>query len=249
MKNQLLTALSALLFSSSAFAFLPVSAVTTMALPVYGVYTSADPTCLTGMTATVALSKTPQAFNFAAGGSLGSGPVPTTIGCVVIVAGNSLSNAWSAGTYTTTSNGGGGGASSDSVCNAGGSNTGQTICNNGTPTWPAKITADAAAIGLTLKTTSCSSPSATDVVPLVLSTNSICTGQNAVDSLVTACANVSMNNFSMPTSVGDALHGTKLVAPSVAGDLKFIVNPANTLGGNGTSCGNISAPLFSFTAK
>ena len=88
-----------------------------------------------------------------------------------------------------------------------------------------------------------------EVVPLVLSTNSICTGQAAADAGVTACQNVNINNWTLPTGANDATHGTKLVAPSVAGNLKFIVNPTNTLGGtqNG-GCGNISAPLFSFGA-
>ncbi len=250
MKKSLLIAISALLVSSSAFAYLPVSAVTTMALPVYGIYTSSDPTCMTGMIATVALTKTSQTINFASNPTIGSGALPATIGCVVIVVGDSLSNAWAAGTYTTTSTGGGGSPVSDSSCNAGGSNTGQKICNNGTPTWPAQITADAAAIGLTLKTTSCSSGTTSDVVPLVLSTNSICTGQPVTDAAVTACNGGNINNFAMPTSAADASNGTKLTAPSAAGNLKFVVNPTNTLGGSiqnsVNTCGNIAAPLFSF---
>ena len=251
MNKNLTLLISSFFLSTPAFAFVPASAVTTMSLPVYGIYTSSDPTCTTGLIATVALTKTPQSINFAANPIIGSGSLPTTIGCVVIVTGNNLSNAWAAGTYTTTSTSGGGGSYPDSQCNAGGSNTGQSICNVGNgvvPTWPAKIITDAAAIGLTLKTTACSSTS--DVVPLVLSTNSLCTGQNVADASVAACASGNNNNFALPTSTADASHGTKLTAPSVAGDVKFIVNPANTLGGNSSGvCNNISAPLFSFSAK
>ncbi|MDB5037427.1 MAG: hypothetical protein JWQ35_955, partial [Bacteriovoracaceae bacterium] len=224
MKKFLVTAISAVFISSSVFAYLPVSALTTMSLPVYGVYMSADATCTTGMVATVPLTTTPKTINFAAAQSqsIGSGNVPATIGCVVIVIGNSLSSAWSAGTYTTTS-GTGNNAVSDSSCNAGGTTTGQTICNSSAAvTWPQQIVTDAAAIGLTL-TNTCLAKT-TEIVPLVLSTNSICTGQAAADASTAACVGVNMNNFTIPLTTTDATHGTKLTAPSAAGDLKFVVN-------------------------
>jgi hypothetical protein len=248
MKKLLMLSVCGLVASGPAFAYLPVSAITTMALPVYGVYMSADPTCVTGMVATIPLSKTPQTINFAANPVIGTADsLPVTIGCVIIVVGNSLSNGWAAGTYATSSQG-----NLDSVCENGGSSTGQIICGNGRAnpvSWPSQITTDAAAIGLTLATSSCAGVT-TEVIPLVLSTNSICTGQSAIDSLVPACNTQNgTNNWKMPTTTNDATEGTKLTAPSVAGNLKFVVDPTNTLGGeSGGQCGNISAPTFSFKA-
>jgi hypothetical protein len=249
MKSLMLIA-PALLLSGSAFAFLPVASVTTMSLPVYGVYTTSDPACVTGFSATVPLSTTPQTINFAASPAIGTGPVPATIGCAIFVIGNNLSNGWAAGNYTSTSSGdGGGGPYPDSNCNSGGSSTGQSICHGINPTWPARIVTDAAAIGLTLVTGTCAGTTS-EVVPLVLSTHSVCTGQTAADAAVPACAGGNINNFALPTSSADATNGTKLTAPSVEGDLKFVINPANTLGGqSGNKCDNIKAPLFSFVAK
>ena len=249
MKKSLLIAVSAILVSSSAFAFLPSTAVSTMSLPVYGVYMSADATCATGLVATVPLSKTPQTINFAANPVIGSGSLPSSIGCVVIVIGNNLNVAWKSGTYTGTSqsNGGGGGPFSDGSCNPGGGTPGSTICHGTNPTWPPQITTDAAAAGLTLQTGVCGST--TDVIPLVLSTNSICTGQLGADSAVPACAGGNVDNFVLPLTSSDPTHGTKLVSPSVTGNLKFVVNPSNAFGGTSSStCGNLSAPLFSFAA-
>jgi hypothetical protein len=253
MKKILFLALAAISVSSSAFAFIPASSITTMSLPVYGLYTTADATCTTGLVATIPLSSTPQSLNFAQKPTLGQGSVPATIGCVIIVIGNSLSNGWASGNYTTTSNGGGSQTYNDSSCNSGGSNSGQSICGSGgTPqsiTWPTKITTDAAAIGLPLTTGTCTGQTS-QIVPLVLSTNSVCTGQGVADASVPACAGGNNNNFALPITTSDATHGTKLTAPSLSGNLKFVVNPANTLGGfTATTCGNVAAPLFSFAAN
>jgi hypothetical protein len=252
MKKNLFLALAAISVSSSAFAFLPTSAVTMMSLPVYGIYTSSDPTCTTGMIATIPLSLTPQTINFAKSPTIGQGSVSATIGCVVIVVGNSLSNGWASGNYTGTSLDLGVGTFNDSNCNSGGTSNGQAICGNGSAkpvSWPTQITADAATIGLALTTGTCTGVQS-QIVPLVLSTNSACTGQPGVDATIPACTGGFVNNFAMPTSVGDATHGTKLTAPSTSGNLKFIVNPSNTLGGSGTTtCGNTAAPLFSFAAN
>ena len=245
MKNQFLISLSAFMFPISAFAFIPSASITTMSLKVYGIYTSADPTCATGMVATIPLTSTPQTLNFAQTPTIGSGAISETIGCVVIAIANNLSNGWAAGTYSSTSSG-----HSDNVCNAGGSNTGQAICGNGgsqTVSWPQKVITDAAAVGLTLASGSCNGVT-TEVVPLILSTNSACTGNQIADAGVSVCSGGNNNNFNIPTSAGDVHNGTKLTAPSVAGNLKFIVNPSNTLGSDGSSCGNLAAPLFSFAA-
>lgn len=255
MKTFLLLAASALMTSSSAFAFLPVSAVTSMTLPVYGIYMSTDATCTTGMTATIPLSTTPQLINFVANPVIGTASnLPATIGCVVIVIKNNFTSAWSSGSYTgqSTTNGGSGGPYNDSNCNGGGNNgSGAQICGNGstqTVTWPTQITTDAAAIGLTLTTGTCVG-SASEVVPLTLSTNSGCTGNTTADAGVAACSGANTDNWDMPTSVGDVHNGTKMTAPSTAGNLKFVVNPTNSFGGTGSStCGNTSPPLFSFTA-
>ncbi len=249
MNKKFLFALSLMLASSPAFAYLPASAITSLSLPVYGIYMTADPTCTSGLVATVALSNTAQTINFASSAIIGSGSIPSTIGCVIIVIGNSLTAGWAAGSYTGTSTNGGNNTYNDSNCNAGGTTTGQAICNSGTVSWPSQITTDAAAVGLTLHTGTCTAVT-TDVVPLVLSTDSLCTGQSTADALVTACAGGNINNFALPTSSSDATHGTKLTAPATTGDFKFIVDPANTFGGaSASTCGNIAAPLFSFAAK
>jgi hypothetical protein len=255
MKKFLLMALSAVLISSPAFAFLPVSAVTSMSLPVYGIYMSSDPSCTTGLVATVPLTLTPQAINFAANPAIGSGSVPATIGCVVIVLQNSFSSAWAAGTYTgtTTSNGQGGpysGSDNIAACNQGGTTTAKAICHGDAVTWPTQITTDAAAIGLTLATGTCAG-TLTEAVPLFLSTNSACTGNSTADANVTGCqGGSSTNNFSMPTSVGDLLHGTLMTAPSTAGNLKFVFSPSNCFGATSAStCGNTGPPMFSFAAN
>jgi len=245
MKKQLLLSLSSFLLPVSAFAFIPAASISTMSLKVYGLYTSADPTCTAGMVATIPLSNTPQTLNFARTPTIGSGPVSATIACVVIAIANNLSNGWDAGTYASTSSG-----NSDNVCNAGGSNAGQAICGNGGAQaigWPAKVIADAAAIGLTLTTGTCNGLT-TEVVPLVLSTNAACTGNQIVDAGIGACSGGNINNFNLPTSAGDVHNGTNLNAPSAAGNLKFVVNPTDTLGSDGSSCGNLAAPLFSFNA-
>jgi hypothetical protein len=249
MKKLILATLS-LAFANSAFAFLPVSAITTLSLPVYGIYITADATCTSGFVATIPLSTTAKAVNFASNAAIGAGSLPSTIGCVVIVAGNNLTTAWAAGTYTDSSKGGGGDSHSDNIaaCTAGGATTDQHICRGNTVSWPSQITTDAAAVGLTLSQTTCAGTSS-DVIPLVLSTNSVCTGQSAADASVTACAGGNNNGFSLPTSTADPSNGIKLTAPSAAGDVKFVVNPSNTVGAtSASSCGNISAPLFSFAA-
>ena len=87
MKKYLLVAAATLAISSPSFAYLSTGQITTLALPVYGIYMTADASCLTGLVATVPLTKTPQSVNFAAGTAIGSGTLPATIGCVVIVAG------------------------------------------------------------------------------------------------------------------------------------------------------------------
>ena len=53
-------------FGGSASANLAGSVTNVMTMSVYGVYTTADPLCLTGWVATSALTATPTAVNFAA---------------------------------------------------------------------------------------------------------------------------------------------------------------------------------------
>jgi hypothetical protein len=246
MKKIFVACVLATFSSSFSFAFLPISSISSMTLPVYGVYMTSDASCITGLIATVPLSLTPQSVNFVAKPMIGAAnSLPATIGCVVIVIQNNFASAWSSGSYTGSSLG-----NSDNIaaCNNGGSAAGSTICNNGVPTWPAKVTADAAAIGLTLKTSNCIAHTTADVVPLVLSTNSSCSGNSTSDSGVAACSG-NTNNFALPASSTDPLNGTRMTAPSTAGNLKFIVNPTGAFGAtSGVACGNISAPLFSFAA-
>jgi hypothetical protein len=232
--------------TGNALAYLPTTSISSMTLPVYGIYMTSDSTCTTNLVATIPLSTTPKSINFVSNPIIGtSSSLPSTVGCVVIVIQNNFSSAWAAGIYAGTS-----GGNSDNIvaCTGGGSSTGQAICNNGVPTWPSKVTTDAAAIGLSLKTSNCTTHTATDVVPLVLSTNSTCTGNATTDSGIGGCTG-NTNNYALPLSVGDTANGTRLTAPSTSGNFKFVVNPINAFGATGgATCGNTAAPLFSFTA-
>lgn len=260
--------LTAMLAAGSASANLPNSAITQMSLPVYGIYTTDDPTCLTNLTATVPLAKTPTDYDFAASPSLGSGKVPAGgIKCVIFVAKMSFSIKWKAGTYTGTTKFGSS-TFNDSNCNNGGTETpsGAFGCESGkrstTIDWPTQIKTDLAALGLT-PATDCTSGTAKDILPLYLSTYSKCVGEVTADTAIggdcvwTTAANLAVNPgegyrsntlFQAPTAASDYSHGIHIDAPTAGKKkFKFIVDPSAALGGNGgSSCGAIGPPKFGF---
>jgi len=231
------------ILTHSAFGGLARSNVTDMTLGVYGIYLSADPTCQTGLIASVPLSTTPVAKNFAAAVSptLGSGAIPSSINCVVIVMEDAVALTWAAGSYTSTTNG-----ASDSVCNAGGSLS-QKICRSpNTVTFPSQIVTDAAAAGLTLTTSCPASPTGTEAIAIYLSTDAVCSGSNTDPA---SCNN--NNAFAPPSAAGDASAGILLTAPSVSGaSFTFVADPdGTTVGNNNGTCQSLGPPLFSFKAN
>src|SRR4051812_30294107 len=94
-----------MVLSGSAFAGLPRSALPSVQLAIYGIYTSSDPSCQTGLIATVPISATATLINLVSEPTFGTGTVPTNINCVIIVMRNYFSATWAAGTYTTSTNG------------------------------------------------------------------------------------------------------------------------------------------------
>jgi hypothetical protein len=246
------THLASILALVSAFGIVPNShaligraAVTQINTQLYGVYLSSDPTCQTGLTAVVELTATPRPFNMAHSPTLGQGEVPVGgIKCVIMVMKNDVQIGIAAGTYTGTSN-----AQADSVCNAGKSPAPSAICHNGVAvSWPAKITADAAAIGLSLASSCPGAGSTAAVVPVYLSTYSACTGISTVDASTPGCTNP--DDFSPPTASSDKNFGIHINDPGAAGDFTFVIDPdqsaGNDGGGAGGACDMFKAPLFGF---
>jgi hypothetical protein len=237
---------SALGMVPSSYALIGRAAVTQINTQVYGVYLSSDPTCQTGFTAVVELTATPRPFNMAHSPTLGSGEVPSGgIKCVILVMKNDVEVAIAPGTYAGTSNG-----QSDSVCNAGKTPAPAGICHSGVAvSWPAKITADAAAIGLTLATSCPGAGSTAAVIPLHLSTNSACTGLSSIDASNPSCSG-GPDAFSAPTTASDPNFGIHINDPGPAGDFTFVIDPDLSAGndgsGGGGACDMFKAPLFGF---
>ena len=252
MKNLLLLAFLLAAFVASAHAALPRSAVTSEAVWVYGMYTSADPFCETGLVATIPLSTTPKQIDFVLSPEIGNGPIATPIQCVVFVMKDSIYAAWASGEYTGTTQG-----NDDTPCNSGGDMT-QTICRGGgeqsiTVAWPSQITQDMDAVGLT-PTTECP-PGGTDgnaVVAVYLSPNSACTGVSSADPAECYDAQYGFplyNGFMPPTASGDTQHGFNIAVPAEGqSEYTFVMDPDQTVGGmdNSTICANVSPPRFSF---
>jgi len=246
------------LFSSTAsWAGLALSSINTMNVTMYGMYTTSDPLCQTGLTATIPVSATGSTYNLVLGPTLGSGAVSSSIACVVILMKNTVGYGWAAGSYTSSSNQG-----SDSVCNAGGTSN-AIVCRgnnvNNSPvtttlTYPTQVATDAAKAGLTLATSCSQSSTGTEVVPLYISTYALCTGQTTADTAAgnasTCVSNGGSTNmvFQAPTAASDAAHGAKLTAPTSAASYTFKVDPTSSVGNSGNSaCGSTSPPLFSLT--
>ncbi|HEV8247332.1 MAG TPA: hypothetical protein VGP93_16250, partial [Polyangiaceae bacterium] len=126
---------------------LPASAITELSVAMYGLYTTSDPLCQTGLVATLPLTATPTAANLAASPTLGTGDLPPDgIACVVIVVKDSFMLGWAAGSYTGTSQFGTS-TFDDSNCDPGGSEGPLEMCrdSNKAPTWPQRILDDLSA--------------------------------------------------------------------------------------------------------
>jgi hypothetical protein len=250
------------LLGAPARANLPASAITALTSQVYGMYTTSDATCQTGLVATLPLTATPTAVNFATAPTLGTGPIPSAgIACVVLVARGDLLLAWKAGTYTGTTKFGTS-TYSDAACDGGGEER-LMGCFGKTAgaAWPAKIAADLAALGLST-TTDCSAPGG-PITALYLSTYSKCIGEVTADNAIGGGCEWSLNTnvtpegyrsndlSSPPTGPADPKHGIH-IDPLPAGTKKYklVVDPVPALGGNGTSsCGGIGPPRFSFAVS
>ncbi len=247
----------------SARANLPASAITSLTIPIYAIYMTSDPTCQTGLVATVPLVANPTPTNMAASPELGTGPIPDGgVSCVVIVANDNLSLAWAPGTYTSQSHFGTS-TFEDSNCNAGGSEGPLHLCQqdktNTEPTWPKQVKDDLDAAGLSSKL--CANGTG-EIVPLFLSSYSKCVGEVTADNSIGGGCEWSLNTsvtpegyrsnsiWAAPTAAGDTKHGAHIDAlPSTVTKFKFLIDPTPTVGGNGgTSCGGLGPPRFAFQA-
>ena len=251
MRKLLLLALILAAFVGSAQAALPRSAVTSEGVWVYGMYTSADLFCQTGLVATIPLSTTPTQIDFVLNPEIGDGPVAAPIQCVVFVMKNDIYFSWASGEYTGTTQG-----NDDSLCDIGGDSS-QTICRGGEDQtipvgWPDQITQDMAAIGLTPTTACPPGTPAEAVIAVYLSPNSACSGNAATDPA--DCYNAQYgfpmsNDFMPPTASGDTQHGINITVPAEGqSQYTFIMDPDQTIGGmnDSTICANAGPPRFSF---
>lgn len=264
MKKTILSTLGlfSLIFSApqSAHAFLPLSAISSVKIVLYGLYTTADATCKTGWVSTLKFDKNASAQDFASAGGikLGAGSIADGTQCILMIIKNSGVFSTAAGSYTTTSNG-----ANDNVCNSGTSNS-TTIFYGGASgnatqiaagaTWPAATeapTIDMTAAGSTQITSYTGSETGSEIVPVYLSVNSLCTGSSANDS--SSCSTIDTNGGLAgsvpPTSTSDTSHGYRTVAPSADnGRYKFVVNMTNVVGNSGGNCAFAAAPMMQFVS-
>lgn len=270
--KSLLTTLYIAVFSQAAFGYLSKSDITEMTMPIYGVYTTADPTCLTGLVATMPLSATPTSINFVSSAAIvRGGSLPADgVKCVIIVAKFDMTFTWKAGTYTGTTKFGTN-TYQDSKCNAGGTislpasqQTAMPTCitqRSTTVTWPTKIVEDMTALGMTYKTT-CNASGAPNLFPLYLSTYSKCYGETVLDNAIGGTCAWSNNTnitsegyrsntiFQAPTAENDHQHGIHIDALAAgAKKFKFIVDPTVGFGGTDSGCSAFGPPKFEFKVQ
>lgn len=219
--------------------------ITEISTSLYGVYTSSDPTCATGLVPTLPVTSTPTSFNMAAAPRMGVGPVAAPLNCVIMVMRNNVTIGWKSGSYTSTTNG-----VSDSVCDSGGSRTIQVCRNNTTASWPAQIVADLAAVGVTATTSCPNTVTGNEVIPVYISVASACTGNAAMDAGTAGCvggSGFSNNNaFEPPQVINDTARGINFNSPGVRPSYKFIIDPDQTVGAQSGVCDSLSPPRFSF---
>jgi len=226
-----------IILGATSFANLPRSAVNSVGVTLYGVFTTADPTCQNSLVASLPLSKTPITSNFAVAPILGAGSVPTKIACVVLVLANKIQINWSAASYS----------GSDSVCSAGGSASVNT-CVGTAVSWPALITSSAQAIGLSIANSCSVAPTGNEIVPVFMSVNSNCTGNSVIDQNITGCSISGKSTSSVaqaPSTTNSTSSGARIPSTQSKGRIVFAVDPDQIVSGNGGVCGLSTAPVFS----
>lgn len=252
--NWLWFAILSMSVSSPVLAALPRSAVSSMIISYYGMYTTSDPTCQTGLVAALPLSSTLHSVDLTTRPTLGNGSVANPIKCVVLITKNTISETWASGSYTGTTD-----ANNDSQCNAGSSSAlSYNVCRSvASLSYPAQIVADAAAAGLTLASSCAANPTGTEVMPVYISTYSACSGNTATDPASCTAGGSYPNAFAAPTASGDVHNGIQLTSPEAKGTIYFVVDPTSTIGGCGSvgpncvstgsgNCGAAFPPLFYF---
>ena len=246
-KLSLAVVLAVALQTTQAFATLPRSAITNMSLQLFGVYTTSDPLCQTGLIATVPLTKASSTYDMTKSPTVGAGSAPTGgIQCVILIVRNKFDAVVAAGSYE-------GNLAADITCDGGVSLPDQHICKSQVTKFPAQVVTDAAAVGLTLQANCVGAVGTTadsEVLAMYLSVNSKCTQNSAVDTVANGCltggGNSIANPWIAPISVNDTAGGIHLTAPAVSSSYTFVVDPSGAFGNNSGSCQNTGAPLFSF---
>jgi hypothetical protein len=216
---------------SISFAQVPRSAISKAEFVIYGIYTSADPTCQSGLVATLPLTASGRVIDFSKNAAIGKpSGFSTEINCIAIVIKSGIDITVSAGNY-----------GAGNPCNPGTSSADDDyqVSNGANITWPAKITSDAAAVGLTLMTSG--SSNSNSVVPIYLSTNSICSTQD-----VGVGCNTFPEGFRYPTSASNTAHGFKLDPITPDKSYKFVFDLENVLGDSGSGCGIAAPPIITF---
>jgi hypothetical protein len=231
---KMILVLSILLVAHTSHAILPSSAVTSFKMYIHGIYTTSDPTCQSHLKATVPLTATAVETEFMQSPSLGTGKVPKSIRCVIIIAANKITGTIAAADYSgSTTVDSDGVARSDAVCNAGKAlNSGIGM---GAPTvgWVPEIKTAVEALGLTAPTAG--SVVQTDVFPIYLSTYSKCDVNIFTDSQVPACWDtgnaMSTSNPLLPPSAADSTTaGIKLTEPANKSSYQFYTDMTKFIG-------------------
>ena len=226
-----------LLLASQAQANLARSNISNVGVSLYGVFITSDPTCQVGLIASVPLVKTPVSSNFATAPVLGAGPVPLRVGCIVLVVANQVQVGWKAGSY----------AAPDNVCAAGGT-ANVNPCASASLSWPSIIAQSAQAVGLTLSTGCSATPTGTEVVPVYMSINSVCTGNSVIDQQTAGCTVAGKTTSTVaqaPSTNSSASSGARIQLLPVNGRIVFAVDPDQIISGQTGVCSAVSSPVFS----
>lgn len=222
------------------------SATSEMTLYIYGLYTTEDPTCQTGLVPTLPISATPQEANMVNGPTLGKGGIPKSINCAIIVLRNKGVAVLRPGDYSDTTTSGG----SDAVCNAGQTLEFEVASANASISWPSKIEQDLNKAGLSAITRLPAVVTRNEVVPIYISTYSKCTGSYIHDQTISGCyvaGNSTNDLLNPPTAPNDTTKGLQLTAPPRTGKYVFYAD-TNQLWGYDAMGGNcaMSTPRFGF---
>jgi hypothetical protein len=248
------------LLAYDAHAYLPRAATSDIDINIYGLYTTNDPTCQTGLVATIPMSRTPQLVDFAMSPSFGRGPVANPVKCMIVVAGSHLQATWKSGSYSATSTPGMCDASGQSTvngpyfpckdngCDAGGttadiSSPGSEICGHCDHSVGAdQKSGDGDCSPITWPSQVKADMDAvglgadafcgvnTQIIPFYVSVNSACTLNAVADQSDPLCTSTT-NAFAPPGSAGDHTNGMKLVS-AVSSSARYVLyfDTANTIG-------------------